>query len=65
LFAYFASWSAVQRYRVSMGEDLLELVKSELQEVWSKLKALTGVRTLAMKKVISWPLSLREVVKSV
>jgi hypothetical protein len=48
-----------------MGEDLLELVKSELQEVWSKLKALPGVRTLAMKKVISWPLSLREVVKSV
>ncbi len=65
LFAYFASWSAVQRYRGSMVEDPLELVKSELQEVWSKGKALPGDRALTMKKVISWPLSLRVAVKPV
>jgi ubiquinone/menaquinone biosynthesis C-methylase UbiE len=65
LFAYFASWSAVQRYRRSVGEDPLELVKSELQEVWSGAKAMPADRALSIQKVISWPLSLRVAVKPV
>lgn len=65
LFAYFASWSAVQRYRRDVGEDPLELVKSELQEAWSRSTALPGDRALTMQKVISWPLSLRVAIKPV
>lgn len=63
LLAYFASWSAVQRYRQAVGKDPLELVKSELQDAWSRSEAISGDGALTMQKVISWPLSLRVTVK--
>lgn len=63
LFAYFDSWSAVQRYRRTVGEDPLELVKAELQTNWLGSEANPDDRALTMQKMISWPLSLRVAVK--
>ena len=63
LLAYFNSWSAVQRFRKSRGENPLMQIEDELVSAWTSTTAGQGQNPPAMQKVVSWPLSLRVAIK--
>ena len=50
LLGYLGTWSATQRFRESQGQDPVEALGREIEQLWGERTTLRTIR---------WPLSLR------
>ena len=48
--AYLGTWSAVKNYKLDKKHDPIDLIRSELSEIWSYNEEL---------RVVTWPVHLK------
>ena len=48
--AYLGTWSAVKNYKLDKKHDPIDLIRSELSELWSDSEEL---------RVVTWPIHLK------